>query len=1713
MRITYTDGQGYRDIEYATAISFRSDVDDNDNGLIEVYYLEHLDAIRYDLDGTHYATTTETIGINRGCKVGGCNGYELARSLDFNDDASYISTSNKVLWTVADGGSGWQSIGDDDNSFIAIFDGNNHTLSNLTINQGDFTYFGLFGRTRSGSNIANLGLLDVDIITGISLITVGSLVAWNEGSITNSYATGSITALSAEYTGGLVGFNSTGIITNSYAKCSVRGWRSVGGLVGANTAKVAKSYATGSVAGTSRVGGLVGWNENSTAMIMTSYATGATTGNFDVGGLIGRHANGALATSYATGSSTGTFFVGGLIGRYIVGTIATSYWLKEDSSTLNDIGGDLSLAYVAGRTAEMLKSPIAPGTNPSDVYHGWDEANWDFGTSDQFPALNADSDTLLPGQGVGLRDLEVLTVGSGLTQAFGASTTHYVIGFLAATSNIDLRLRAYNTSATIKVVKQGAEDTDYFSGKGSSGQSDPIPIDEDTVLVLMVTEGVTETDTSAIVYTLNFAEVELSEILRISDIVVSEDGTTDTDNIVSEGVSEGSTVVLEAVIASLYNDDRDYSYQWTQMAGKPLLSNTTNASPSFTIPADFVASDTVTSIDIVIQLELRDNDLDSLVVATSKTITVNKIDNGVPVIATTLTQSNFDLSVEARIIKADIDGDGGRDLDYQWQERDFNTNNWLAIPSATATNYTVPMDAPGGRLYRLQLTHTDAQGYEFLEYLMADEIRQDVDTDDDGLIEIYYLEHLDAMRYDLDGTHYATMPGSVGINQGCREGVCDGYELARSLDFDDDASYISTSNKVLWTSGDGWQPIGDLDEPFDARFASTDTLVISNLFIDRPDEDYVGLFGVSNGQISGLNLQDVDIGGRFIVGGIAGVSLESSMISDSSVNGTVSGSDAWVGGLVGVHDGSIINSHARGEVIGDTSVGGLAGYASGRITNSDAHSNIKSQAYGGGLVGYHQGQQGISGISDSYASGSVEGALYVGGLVGYNDGGVIANAYALGDVVGGTNVGGLVGYNDGGMITASAGAGNIAGANNVGGLAGSVNGGSITGEATIPDLQDVVVGRLLALGELTLSIGTLEPPFDPSVDEYEIFDFSGMQTLVTATANKTDATVAIALGSQTMSMDNEASQTVQLADLMNDDIVVTLTASGLTASGLTALGQTTKTYTITLPAQPDLTGNPLAPCSTTDIDEDGDGLIEICDIEGLYAMRYRLDGSAYKANSTAADRSVGCPSGGCIGYELMRDLDFGIDASYRTTANKAILGEGRGWHPIGTFARPFNTMFNANDHAIANLKVDRVHRDYVGLFAHVGATAKLENIRLVDAYVRGKSVVGALVGSNDGGTIVGSHTSNVATTTLVVGSGVRVGGLVGDHQGIIEHGSYTSGVVQGNRSVGGLVGYFRGLNSEENASDYGIINSYAESAVHGRAFSGGLVGSNINRIVNGYAIGDVASIFHAGGLVGINGGTITNTYARGDVSGGEIVGGLVGENEGSIADSYAIGMVLGQRSVGELVGNNSGIIRRSYGVGSMSLVGSDSDGTTINSIVVVNLAELEASIDRNSWDANAWRFEDGKYPALRYITSTGCEDDSSCGQLLGGQYPRLTSLTIAETSRDSLEDPEVSLLRINPLNYRLIVGSTNTMIMLTPTARDNTTLLSYSTDSTDFAEITSGSPFTVSGTVETIIIRLSVPAGDPNFAYLQSADYIIFIEQATQGIKIRIKVFLEGPLQ
>ena len=85
-------------------------------------------------------------------------------------------------------------------------------------------------------------------------------------------------------------------------------------------------------------------------------------------------------------------------------------------------------------------------------------------------------------------------------------------------------------------------------------------------------------------------------------------------------------------------------------------------------------------------------------------------------------------------------------------------------------------------------------------------------------------------------------------------------------------------------------------------------------------------------------------------------------------------------------------------------------------------------------------------------------------------------------------------------------------------------------------------------------------------------------------------------------------------------------------------------------------------------DKDNDGLIEIETLEDLNAIRYQLDGSGYRASSTASKITTGCPADRCTGYELVRDLDFLDDASYGSMRSEVVWTTESGWQPIGTIA-------------------------------------------------------------------------------------------------------------------------------------------------------------------------------------------------------------------------------------------------------------------------------------------------------------------------------------------------------------------------------------------------------------------------------------------------------------
>jgi uncharacterized membrane protein len=233
---------------------------------------------------------------------------------------------------TANQGTGWQPIGTSDDQFIGSFDGQGYEIKNLFINRPDEDSAGLFGEVGQEGVTKDIGMVNLTVIGNDY---VGSLVGHSDGTVSNSYSTGSVTG--QEHVGGLVGHNG-GIVSNSYASGSVTGDSRVGGLVGWNQATLSNSYSRCSVIGNSSVGGLVGDNWYYEGTISNSYSTGSVTGGRWVGGLVGVNYYGSVTYSYSTGRVTVSSEVGGLVG-YNTDTVSNSFWDRVTSRMEESDGG------------------------------------------------------------------------------------------------------------------------------------------------------------------------------------------------------------------------------------------------------------------------------------------------------------------------------------------------------------------------------------------------------------------------------------------------------------------------------------------------------------------------------------------------------------------------------------------------------------------------------------------------------------------------------------------------------------------------------------------------------------------------------------------------------------------------------------------------------------------------------------------------------------------------------------------------------------------------------------------------------------------------------------------------------------------------------------------------------------------------------------------------------------------------------------------------------------------------------------------------------------------------------------------------------------------------------------------------------------------------------------------------------------------------------
>ncbi|WP_025824862.1 GLUG motif-containing protein [Asaia astilbis] len=189
-----------------------------------------------------------------------------------------------------------------------------------------------------GSNI--MGNITNARATGAVLLrddqgAVGGLVGINQNAtISNTYATGTVSAVGENnYVGGLVGDN------EQYSN--------------ENSTVITDSYATGAISAGDKgtVGGLVGMTD-STSSISNAYATGAISAGTDslVGGLIGSN-NGAVTNAYWDTTTTGVAQAVGDGSSMGITGLTTVQWLLGGADSLIELP-----AWVAGAPYPVLSA-------------------------------------------------------------------------------------------------------------------------------------------------------------------------------------------------------------------------------------------------------------------------------------------------------------------------------------------------------------------------------------------------------------------------------------------------------------------------------------------------------------------------------------------------------------------------------------------------------------------------------------------------------------------------------------------------------------------------------------------------------------------------------------------------------------------------------------------------------------------------------------------------------------------------------------------------------------------------------------------------------------------------------------------------------------------------------------------------------------------------------------------------------------------------------------------------------------------------------------------------------------------------------------------------------------------------------------------------------------------------------------------------------------
>lgn len=396
------------------------------------------------------------------------------------------------------------------------------------------------------------------------------------------------------------------------------------------------------------------------------------------------------------------------------------------------------------------------------------------------------------------------------------------------------------------------------------------------------------------------------------------------------------------------------------------------------------------------------------------------------------------------------------------------------------------------------------------------------------------------------------------------------------------------------------------------------------------------------------------------------------------------------------------------------------------------------------------------------------------------------------------------------------------------------------------------------------------------------------------------------------------------------------------------------------------------------------GLIEIRTQQQLNAVRWDLDGNgkpdAGPAGNEDKEYRRAFPQYGncqdsnrapqdCVGYVLMNDITL--------SGNWTPIGGNQHFDEFSDYPEYLAT-FDGNGKVIRNLRINRSDGKYVGLFGAIsGGKAVIRNVGVPDADVRGRDLVGVLVGRNNGGRI------EYAWSTGQVSGNTFTGGLVGWNQGTVAQ-SYSEAIVSG-----------------WNASDSGGPLWSTRIA--------GLVGANHGTIENSYAAGEARGRGHVAGLAGENNGTIRNSYSTAAVSTEDDwphKGGLVGwQQSGTVENSYW---------ETELDGKHKGV-SKGVAQGSETGITGQTDKQLQEPVGYTGIyKDWNVDIDGDNMPDDPWNFRsDREYPCLSGV--------GSCPAITAPQQQAPEPVPATETGRVTVTPTELSLNEGGSTTYTVVL--------------------------------------------------------------------------------------------